>query len=139
MKFSIVAAISAIALAVSSEAAQVKIFNLQDAKGDCSVFPVDKYDTCYTISQFYLPRTASFHNDDSSTSKLSITFYETGNCGGKYYRLAGDWKTKLWYTWGTLGNVNGIAGSFMLTKGGSFETGTVNQYKAAEFAKLAKC
>ncbi|KAF9371836.1 hypothetical protein CPB97_001685 [Podila verticillata] len=139
MKFSIVATISAIVLAVTSDAASVKLWNLQDSKGDCSIFPVAKYDTCYTVSEFYLPRSAGLLNGDSSTDKLSITFFETGNCGGKYLRLAGTFKTGTWTSYGQLASVNGIAGSVMLQKGGAGGQGTINQYKAAEFAKFGRC
>ncbi|KAF9982516.1 hypothetical protein BGZ75_006104 [Mortierella antarctica] len=139
MKISIVAAISAIVLAGASDAASLKIWNLQDTKGDCSTLPLSKYDVCYTISEFYLPRSASLYNADPHTDKLSLTFFETGNCGGKYTQFGGAFKTSLWYSWYKLGNVNGIAGSVMLQKGGSNTEGTINQYKPAEFAKFTKC
>ncbi|KAF9567290.1 hypothetical protein EC968_003270 [Mortierella alpina] len=139
MKFSIIAAISAIVLAGASDAASLKVWNLQDTKGDCGIFPISKYDVCYTISEFYLPRSASFNNADPNTEKLSLTFFETGNCGGKYAKVAGSWKTSLWYSWYKLGNVNGIAGSVMLQKGGSSGEGTINQYKPAEIAKFSRC
>ncbi|KAF9374411.1 hypothetical protein CPC16_001327 [Podila verticillata] len=96
MKFSIVAAISAIVLAVTSDAASVKLWNLQDSKGDCSILPVAKYDTCYTVSEFYLPRSAGFLNGDFGTDKLSLAFFETGNCDGKWLKLDGNFKTTTW-------------------------------------------
>ncbi|KAF9274133.1 hypothetical protein BGZ68_000909 [Mortierella alpina] len=139
MKFSIIAAISAIVLTGTSDAASLKIWNLQDTKGDCSTFQISKYDVCYTISEFYLPRSASINNADPNTEKLSLTFFETGNCGGKYFKAAGSWKTTLWYSWGKLQGVNGIAGSVMLQKGGAGDEGTINQYKPAEFAKFSRC
>ncbi|KAF9964774.1 hypothetical protein BGZ70_005963 [Mortierella alpina] len=139
MKFSIIAAVSAIVLAGASDAASLKVYNLQDHKGDCGTFLINKYDVCYTISEFYLPRSTSFYNADPNTEKLSLTFFETGNCGGKYFKVAGSWKTSLWYLWGNLGSVNGIAGSVMLQKGGSGGGGTISQYKPAEIAKFSRC
>ncbi|KAF9211804.1 hypothetical protein BGZ59_007593 [Podila verticillata] len=97
MKFSIVAAISAIVLAVTSDAASVKLWNLQDSKGDCSILPVAKYDTCYTVSEFYLPRSAGFLHGDFGTDKLSSPSSRLGQ----------------------LANVSGIAGSVMVQKGWS--------------------
>ncbi|GJJ75205.1 hypothetical protein EMPS_07563 [Entomortierella parvispora] len=139
MKFSIVAAISAITLAVTSDAALMKLYNLQDIKGSCDSFPISKYDWCYTISQFYLPRSASFLNQDPNSGLISVTFFETGNCGGKYTRISGNFGTNVFQQWPQLGTLSGIAGSVMVTKGGKTGQGTINQYHGAEIAQLGSC
>ncbi|GJJ78911.1 hypothetical protein EMPS_11270 [Entomortierella parvispora] len=140
MKFSILAAVSAIALAATSDAATLKLFNLQDEKGNCRALPLTEYGTCYTVSEFYLPRSASFLNQDSSASQMTLTFYETGNCGGKYTRASATFPTSSWSSWGKLGSVNGIVGSVMLEKTKvSNGDGSITQYKPATFAQWQNC
>ncbi|KAG0270325.1 hypothetical protein DFQ27_008339 [Actinomortierella ambigua] len=80
MKMLFVATLSAIALAVTSEAAESapRLFNLGDTKGNCR-----------------LPRLASFVNNDPHKFKLSVTFYETGNCDGKWTRASGPMKNGI--------------------------------------------
>ncbi|KAF9162611.1 hypothetical protein DFQ27_000352 [Actinomortierella ambigua] len=137
MKLSFVATLSAIALAVTSEAAEsaLRLYNLDNTKGNCRSFPIRAYDTCYTISEFYLPRSASFVNNDPHKSKLSVTFYETGNCGGKWTRASGPMKNGIWNSWGKLGSVHSRAGSVLVhgaeTSNGD---GKIDQYKPAVIA-----
>ena len=140
MKFSILAAVSAIALAITSEAATLKFFNLQDTKGNCRALPLSAYGTCYTVSEFYLPRSASFLNQDPYASQMTLTFFETGNCGGRFTRASASFPTTDWVSWGELGSVNGIIGSVMLEKTTvSNGDGTVNQYTPASFAQWKNC
>ncbi|KAF9974675.1 hypothetical protein BGZ73_001859 [Actinomortierella ambigua] len=142
MKLSFVAALAAAALAATSDAANsmVRLYNLDNHKGDCRQFPVYKYDVCYTISEFYLPRSARYFNADPHKNELTVTFFETGNCGGKYTRASGPMKQNVWHGWGKLDNVYGIAGSVMVhgaaTSAGS---GKVTQYKPAFNADWSNC
>ncbi|KAG0247737.1 hypothetical protein DFQ27_001644, partial [Actinomortierella ambigua] len=93
------------------------------------------YNTCYTVSQFYLPRFASFINNDPHKSKLSVTLYETGNSGGRWTRASGPMKNGLWHSWGKRGTVHPRAGSVLVhgaeTSNGD---GKIVQYKPAVIA-----
>lgn len=141
MKLSFVATISAIVLATTSNAENsvLRLFNLENHKGNCRAFPLTAYGDCYTVSEFYLPRSASFHNADTKNDKITLTFFETGNCGGKWTRISGQMSTTTWSSWGRLGSVTGIVGSVMVQNTlTSNDDGTINQYRPAFIAKWQK-
>ncbi|KAF9166933.1 hypothetical protein DFQ26_006460 [Actinomortierella ambigua] len=113
MKMLFVATLSAIALAVTSEAAESapRLFNLGDTKGNCRVL----------LNQS-LPRLASFVNNDPHKFKLSVTFYETGNCDGKWTRASGPMKNGIWNSLGKIGSVHSRA-VFVLVHGAEASNG----------------
>ncbi|KAF9970523.1 hypothetical protein BGZ73_006770 [Actinomortierella ambigua] len=141
MKLSFVAALATTALAITSDAAKsrIRLYDKDMFKGNCKEFIMEDYDSCYTISEFFQPRAAQFLNGDPFRDGLSITFFETGNCGGKYTRASHAMKQNVWQSWGKLQNVYGIAGSVMVRGPDTAGNGKITQYKRAKVPELKEC
>ncbi|KAF9580541.1 hypothetical protein BGW38_002785 [Lunasporangiospora selenospora] len=141
---SIAVAVATFALAATSDAANslIRAYNQEGFKGACNSFPVLQYNACYIASDFHLLRSASYTNEDSNNNKITVIFFETGNCGGKWSRASGTYPKGITQLWGALGPVGGKVGSIIvqnvLTNGPA--SGTIDQYLPATRAKWTnKC
>ncbi|KAK3814406.1 MAG: hypothetical protein J3Q66DRAFT_402957 [Benniella sp.] len=140
MKFSFIAAIAAAALAITADArSEIVLYNKENLQGTCASFPVHDYDVCYIISEFYQPKSASYYNDDSSTDQVTVTFYETGNCGGKWRRISSKMPYRAKTSWNKIEYVYGVAGSVMVQKSKDITgNGKSSQYRKAYPAKYSE-
>ncbi|KAF9181403.1 hypothetical protein BGZ50_005518 [Haplosporangium sp. Z 11] len=86
MKFSFLAAVSAIACAVTADAiTYLKAYSAREYLGRCKMAAFPAYNACLKVSNFP-PRimSYSFINGDPYTTNLTLYIYESKNCGGTY-------------------------------------------------------
>ncbi|KAF9364157.1 hypothetical protein BGX34_002372 [Mortierella sp. NVP85] len=137
MRSSFVAAIAAVALTATTEASsRLQAYNADYLGGFCASMDVLAYDTCYTLSTSYQPKSASYFNDDFYANQITVIFFETANCGGKSTRYSSvvPYGTSVW--WGRLG----VAGSFVVQKSKvDSGNGEINQYLRATSLPWTSC
>ncbi|KAF9899001.1 hypothetical protein BX616_003370 [Lobosporangium transversale] len=141
MKFSILATIAAMALAVSTDAySKVSLHTGDDLGGSCRNFEITKYDQCINVSDFKNARSAAYYHDDPHAKEITLTFYESKNCGGKWTRSGFKSRVGTRYSWGKLQNVYGKVGSVVLHKG-RFPSGNgvIKQHLPSKSANFKKC
>ncbi|KAF9897824.1 hypothetical protein BX616_004919 [Lobosporangium transversale] len=143
MKFSIIATTVALALATTTiEAANSKVYFYSDENntGNCRYIEVPKYDLCVSAIDFRNAKSAQYHHEDPHATGVTLTFYETANCGAKWTRAGFSTRVGLIHKWGKLDKVGGKVKSILLHKGilpnGS---GYVEQYLADYPMKSYKC
>jgi hypothetical protein len=141
MKFSFVAAIAAVALAATTEASsRLQAYNADNLGGFCASMDVLAYDTCYTISPYYQPKSASYFNDDPYANQITVIFFETANCGGKWTRSSSVVPYGTSVRWGRLEHVYGVAGSIVVQKSKvNSGNGEINQYSRATILPWTPC
>ncbi|KAK3820048.1 MAG: hypothetical protein J3Q66DRAFT_428839 [Benniella sp.] len=83
MKFSLIAAASAIAFAATSHAAELNLFTKENGKGRCNGLSI-KHNSCYDVSDFGKVKSAGFISKSQGTT---LIFYESKGCSGKYRKI----------------------------------------------------
>lgn len=127
MKLSFLAAIAAVALATTSDAAN-SILSLYNEQGTCNSFPVYAYNTCYQVSKFWNAQAAGYVSADGGNDNVSISFFESNNCGDNYTRVTGKMTMGKVYSWNSLGQVSGSVGSVWVQNSiTTNEEGYINQ------------
>ncbi|KAK3820026.1 MAG: hypothetical protein J3Q66DRAFT_368058 [Benniella sp.] len=116
MKFSLIAAASAIAFAATSEAGRVNLYSKEKHGGTCKGFTTSVYGACYDVSAFKSVKSAAYLSSDNFADSFTLTFFETANCGGKWTRASGKWPAGQWQYWPTLEYVSGNVKSVWITK-----------------------
>jgi hypothetical protein len=140
MKFSLIAAASALAMAATSEAAWAKLWSQEQNTGTCKQFELNSYGTCYDVSAFGSVKSSGFVSTDPYNNKITITFFETANCGGKWTRASGNWPAGSWQYWPWLDYVSGNIKSVWITN--LIETngnGSDNIYRPSTKAAFKSC
>ncbi|KAG0239387.1 hypothetical protein BGX31_002803 [Mortierella sp. GBA43] len=112
MKF-IVAAIATLALATTLEASHpvIRFYTETDRKGSCAAITIVEYRKCYDVVNFAMVKSAAYVNGDPYNDKVSVSFFEGPNCGGKYTRRTGEMPFGKPYNLGNLGQVSGFVES----------------------------
>ncbi|KAK3820023.1 MAG: hypothetical protein J3Q66DRAFT_399449 [Benniella sp.] len=120
MKFSLIAAASAIAFAATANADSYSFVNLYSGdslRGTCqSIAFKGVYGECYDVSGVRNPvRSAAFGNGEHIKNRFTVTFYDTANCGGRWTRASFKKSFGLWASWDYLDNVSGNVKSVKVT------------------------
>ncbi|KAF9363560.1 hypothetical protein BGX34_003809 [Mortierella sp. NVP85] len=103
MKFSLIAVAFAIAFAVTSHAAELNLLTREEKCHGLSI----TYGSCYNVSEFGKVTAADFVSKDNNNKGITLIFFESGNCGGKYTKISGYWPAESWQYWSQINYVSG--------------------------------
>ncbi|KAF9899000.1 hypothetical protein BX616_003369 [Lobosporangium transversale] len=141
MKFPIIVTAATITLAATTDAySRVVLFGAEKYGDTCGSFQTTQYEQCMSVTTFNSAKSAAYYHDDPYTDGITLTFYETGNCGGNWTRAGFQATMRMSIGWEILENVYGRVGSVLLHKGiEPSGNGIINQYLPATTAIISNC